>query len=298
MLLLCGLASAWAVASAHAAESPPVTIAVLPQPVTNGHTLMFEIDTSRAEFPVVGIQARFGGERIPVFRHPLEYPGIYVGWIGIPYRSSALVEQLSIEWTDRNGYHRIDTDFQISIGTFRSETLKVSARKVQPRPADLARIRSEKTDVRRVYAQGHPLPLWRGVFQKPLESRITSPFGNRRLFNGKLRSYHSGVDFRASVGTPVRAANAGIVRMARELFFSGNHVIIDHGGGIFTSYSHLDEFRVQPGRHVGRGDPIGLSGATGRVNGPHLHWSAKVHNVYVSPLDLMEAVNRLYSDRR
>lgn len=277
------------------ASAWPITIEILPHTVTNGHSLLFQVDATRARYPVVGIQGRFGDKRIPVFRHPGGPIGMYVGWIGIPYRSAAGAEHLTIEWTDRRGFHRIETGFQIEIGQYRSETLRVAPQKVQPDAQDLERIRNEKEAVRQVYAHGHPLPLWRNPFQKPLESPITSPYGSRRLFNGKLKSYHSGVDFRASTGTPVLAANAGIVRMTRDLFFSGNHAIIDHGGGIFTNYSHLAEFRVLPGQHVEQGEPIGLAGATGRVNGPHLHWGAKIHAVSVNPLDLVEALNGLYS---
>lgn len=281
---------------AATAAAPPVHIEILPPSVVNGHVLLFKIDTTRAPNPVVGIQGRIDDRRIPVFRHPHRPGEIYFGMIGISYRSTAGERRLAVEYTDRVGFHRIERSFAVEIGHFRSENLQVAPSKAQPRAEDLERIRKEKEAVGRVYARGHPIPLWDGPFQKPLDSAITSPYGSRRLFNGKLKSYHSGVDFRASVGTPIQAANAGIVRMTRDLFFSGNHLIIDHGGGIFTSYSHLESFLVQTGRHVAKGEPIGLAGATGRVNGPHLHWGAKVHAVSVNPLDLIEALNRLYLD--
>jgi murein DD-endopeptidase MepM/ murein hydrolase activator NlpD len=98
------------------------------------------------------------------------------------------------------------------------------------------------------------------------------------------------------VGTPVFAANAGIVKMARDLFFSGNIVIIDHGMGVFTNYAHLSRMDVKPGQFVNRGEQIGLAGATGRVNGPHLHWGAKVNGVTVNPNDLIQRMHPLYED--
>lgn len=294
LLVFCSLVVIPALPAAWASDPSPLSIETIPPSVINGHVLLVEIDASRANAPVVGIQGRFGVNRIPVFRHPGN-PGVYIGLIGIPYRSAAGPERLTIEWTDRGGYHRTEADFAVKIGRFRSETLRVSPQKVQPGTEAIERIRTEKEAIRRVYARGHPMPLWRGAFRKPLDSPVTSPYGSRRLFNGQLKSYHSGVDFRASIGTPIPAANDGIVRMTRDLFFSGNHVIVDHGAGIFTNYSHLEEFRVRPGQHVLKGETIGLAGATGRVNGPHLHWGAKVHGVSVNPLALIEALNRLYA---
>lgn len=275
--------------------STPITVEIVPSVVTNGHVVLFRIDTTRMACPVVGIQGRIDDKRIPVYRHPRGDAGIYFGIAGMPYQIEAGKKNLVLEWTDHRGYHRIESDFSTEIGDFRSETLRVAPRKANPNEKDLQRISGEQEAVRRVYALGHPVPLWDGPFQKPLNTPITSPYGSRRVFNGKMKSYHSGVDFRAAVGTPIRAANTGIVRMARDLFFSGNHVILDHGGGVFTNYSHLDKFLVQPGEHVNKGRPIGLAGATGRVNGPHLHWGAKVHAIKVNPLDLIEALNGLYS---
>ena len=131
------------------------------------------------------------------------------------------------------------------------------------------------------------------MFQRPVEGKVTSAFGTRRLFNGKFKSYHSGVDFRGNKDTPVHAANDGIVRLAKNLYFSGNHVIVDHGLGLFTNYSHLSQIRVKPGQRIEKGQILGFAGSTGRVNGPHLHWGAKVNGTSVDPLQLLTVLTSL-----
>lgn len=157
----------------------------------------------------------------------------------------------------------------------------------------MQRIKNEKKEIRRVYASSSNNRLWYGSFNKPLASDITSAFGTHRLFNGQLQSYHRGTDFRAKAGTPVYASNFGIVRLAKNLFYSGNIVIVDHGKGIFTNYAHLSKIQVVAGQHVARGDQIGLSGASGRVSGPHLHWGVKINGAYIDPLQFLAVISDL-----
>ena len=106
------------------------------------------------------------------------------------------------------------------------------------------------------------------------------------MFNGTLTSRHLGVDFRGAVGAPVTAANKGVVALVGDFFLAGNVVYIDHGGGVVTAYFHLSKTMVSQGDTVSRGQEIGLVGSTGRVTGPHLHWSARYGTVTVNPLDL------------
>ena len=106
------------------------------------------------------------------------------------------------------------------------------------------------------------------------------------MFNGTLTSRHLGVDFRGATGQPVRAANRGVVALVDDFFLAGNVIYIDHGGGLVTAYFHLSKALVVAGDTVERGQEIGLVGSTGRVTGPHLHWSARYGAVTVNPLDL------------
>lgn len=124
------------------------------------------------------------------------------------------------------------------------------------------------------------------VFVKPIEGPTpnTGVFGSRRTYNGEERSWHKGHDFAAKTGTPVKAPAAGVVRLARSTFMSGNLIMLDHGGAITTVYAHLSEMDVKVGDVVKEGDVIGKVGTTGRSSGPHLHWGAYWQNTAIDPI--------------
>lgn len=164
--------------------------------------------------------------------------------------------------------------------------LTVEGKFTSPDPETLKRIDLEKAAKTAAYSETSPHALWSGPFQQPLDSVITETFGVRRMFNGQLLSEHHGVDFRAAPGTPVLAANSGTVVLARELFYEGNCVILDHGQGLFTIYMHFAKFAVHEGDTVKRGEVLGESGATGRVTGPHLHVSVLWRGVALDLLSL------------
>jgi murein DD-endopeptidase MepM/ murein hydrolase activator NlpD len=130
-------------------------------------------------------------------------------------------------------------------------------------------------------------PKWTAPFRKPRNSEVSSRFGAGRTFNGQVASRHLGVDFRGAAGAPIRAANAGVVVLVDTFFLGGRVVYIDHGGGLTTGYLHLSKALVNVGEKVARGQVIGLVGATGRVTGPHLHWTARYGAITVNPLDLL-----------
>jgi len=125
----------------------------------------------------------------------------------------------------------------------------------------------------------------------PMQSKITSAFGTARVYNGSLKGYHSGTDFRAKMGTPIVASNDGKVVLVKKRFYSGGTVIIDHGEGIYTCYFHMSQFKVKAKQLVKRGELLGLSGKSGRVTGPHLHFSARIDGVQVDPLQLITLLN-------
>jgi murein DD-endopeptidase MepM/ murein hydrolase activator NlpD len=130
-------------------------------------------------------------------------------------------------------------------------------------------------------------PLWTYPFLRPREAVVTSRFGTGRVFNGKLTSRHLGVDYRGAVGQPIYAANRGVVALVANFFLAGNVVYVDHGGGLVTAYFHMSQPKVAAGDTVERGQLIGLVGATGRVTGPHLHWSARFGALTFDPADLL-----------
>ena len=131
-----------------------------------------------------------------------------------------------------------------------------------------------------------PQRFWSGPFQRPVNARVISPFGARRSINGGLlETTHSGVDYGAAAGTPVPACANGRVALADNLTIRGNAVYLDHGLGVYSGYAHLAQLHVRVGDPVERGHVLGLVGATGFANGPHLHWEVRVGGVTVAPAE-------------
>ena len=170
---------------------------------------------------------------------------------------------------------------------YRTGKLTVAPKFVEPGPEEQKEIAAGSEIKSRIFAVSAPEPLWQGSFRAPVKFPPTDSFGTRRMFNGKLASIHKGMDFRAPSGTVVRASNSGVVVLARHLYFEGNCVIIDHGLGLYTLSMHFSRIDVQEGQHVSAGDKLGLSGATGRVTGPHLHWAVRWENAYLDPAKLL-----------
>jgi murein DD-endopeptidase MepM/ murein hydrolase activator NlpD len=297
VLMACAMAVApsWCTAASAGEEANSLVEAVsLSSPdVANGQVTVLEIDLRDLDPSVSDLKARFGQNAIALFQHPVKPAGIYCGLIGIPL--SALPEKafVELEWTDFHGRRTAKVPLQIIDGKYRSETLHVDPGQVTLNKKNLQRVAREKKEIQRIYANFSHTRLWYGSFEKPLAGDMTSAFGTQRLFNGQQRSQHRGTDFRADVGTPVQASNSGIVRLARNLFYSGNIVIVDHGMGIFTNYAHLSKIEVIEGQYIARGLPIGLTGSTGRVSGPHLHWGVKVNGVYVDPFQFLSVISSL-----
>lgn len=170
---------------------------------------------------------------------------------------------------------------------YQTGTLTVPPKFVSPGPAALKRIKVESELKERVFAASAAQPLWTSSFRVPVAAEPTDSFGTRRMFNGKLASIHKGMDYRAKMGTPVRAGNAGVVVLARSLYYEGNCVIIDHGLGLFTLSMHFSRIDVKEGQRVAAGEHLGLSGATGRVTGPHLHWAVRWQGAWLDPAKLL-----------
>ncbi len=126
------------------------------------------------------------------------------------------------------------------------------------------------------------------TFQQPIPGPSISAFGGMRSYNnGALTGRHTGIDYRAVIGTAVTAAANGRVVFAQFLPIHGNHVIVDHGWGVLSGYSHLSEINVVPGELVRQGQAIGLSGSTGRVQGPHLHFEMAVNGSWVDGVQFL-----------
>jgi murein DD-endopeptidase MepM/ murein hydrolase activator NlpD len=172
-------------------------------------------------------------------------------------------------------------------GTYKTTTLHVAENFVQPDAATQKRIAADGVIKAAAYARQIDHPLWKGRFRSPVPFTATDSFGTRRTFNGELASIHRGTDFHAPSGTPVLAANDGEVIVAQPMFYEGNLVMINHGLEFDTQYMHLSKIEVKVGQRVVKGQRIGLSGATGRVTGPHLHLGVRWQGMYVDPVLLL-----------
>jgi murein DD-endopeptidase MepM/ murein hydrolase activator NlpD len=174
-------------------------------------------------------------------------------------------------------------------GGYPNEVLAVAPSFVKPDSAAAARIQSEIALSRKVSRRSlERARQWRGPFRLPRTSRITSPFGSARVFNGEVQSRHLGTDFAGAVGAPVRAAGRGVVALVADFYLAGRAVYIDHGAGLVTAYFHLSRVDVRSGQRVAGGERIGGVGRTGRVTGPHLHWVARYGSVSVDPMSLLQ----------
>jgi murein DD-endopeptidase MepM/ murein hydrolase activator NlpD len=166
--------------------------------------------------------------------------------------------------------------------------LKVPGRYTAPSPEDQRQIAQDKETKAEAFKTVSPGREWKGSFAPPVNAEISDVFGVERVFNGSVQSTHHGLDFRVPSGASVAAVNSGRVILARPLFFEGNCIVIDHGQGLLTLYLHLSEFSVKEGDDVKKGQPIGLSGGTGRATGPHLHLAVRWQGVYLNPQVLLK----------
>jgi murein DD-endopeptidase MepM/ murein hydrolase activator NlpD len=166
---------------------------------------------------------------------------------------------------------------------YATQHLKVRPGQVELSPENLARYERERAHLEKVRATFTDEPPSTLVMIAPTPGRRSSSFGLRRYFNGEARSPHGGMDIAAPTGTPVVAAAAGRVIDVDDYFFSGNTVILDHGGGWLSLYAHLSAFDAAFGEKLNAGAPVGKVGATGRVTGAHLHFSVYLNTVAVDP---------------
>ena len=151
-------------------------------------------------------------------------------------------------------------------------------------------IRADWKKIEDVVIQENPEKYYQGKFMRPIGGRVSMPFGLDEFINGYESGKHRGLDFAAAAGTPIKASNSGIVRLAEYLPAHGNAVVIDHGQGIFTYYAHMSKIIATMGEKVKKGEVIGLVGATGVATGPHLHFSMSLHNLRVDPKQWLDGV--------
>ncbi len=229
-------------------------------------------------------------QNISVLLHPTKRnKGIVI----VPIDYYALSGEQNLTWHAPG--QNISIDLNVTSWAYPTEVLSVDPSKVTPPPEALERIEQERTEAHTIYNTFTPIRYWNKPFIQPIDSNITSEYGSARTYNGVLKSYHGGVDFRARTPLPVQAANDGVVVLVKERYYAGGTIIIDHGEGLYSCYFHLSRFDVNVGDYITQGQIIGLTGDSGRITGPHLHFGIMVHNVQTDPLDLIAQINSLYT---
>lgn len=182
------------------------------------------------------------------------------------------------------GHERVfATDMRIVESTWGHETLRVEPRMVKPPLEVQDRIKSEREIIGTAINTLSDTRYWELPFSRPAKGKMLSRFGLHRIFNGDTKSRHTGLDFRAWLGTPLYAMAAGKVVLTGSFYYAGNAVFIDHGNGLISMSAHMSKILVKEGDMVTPGQKIGLSGATGRVTGAHLHLATFVQGQVVDP---------------
>jgi murein DD-endopeptidase MepM/ murein hydrolase activator NlpD len=240
----------------------------------------------RSDVPLTGAVMTGDGERIPL---EADASGrVFRGIVGVDFDAKTGAERFDTEAADScGGAHPAAVVLRVRAGNFPSQRLTLEPKFVEPPESEKERIESERARVEHVWASGDAGRRWRAAFALPVPGTKPGAFGARRVLNGATKSRHSGVDMAAPTGTDVLAAAPARVALAEELYFSGGTVILDHGGGLFTTYFHLSKIDARVGDVVAEKQKIGEVGATGRVTGPHLHWGARLHGKRVNPLALL-----------
>ena len=238
---------------------------------------------------VAAAEGRLGSEKI--YFYPGDN-GVFAALVGADLETKPGPATILVSGTTQSGASwATQIPFKIKSKAFKSESFSVAQEFDQLSPEVLERIRREQEQFARVFAVSAAQRLWARPFVGPLPKEITSPFGYRRVINGTPRAPHTGVDLKAAMETPVLAANHGRVVLLGDFFYSGKSLVVDHGSSLFTVYFHLSEFKAEQGSEVKKGDVIALSGMTGRVTGPHLHWGARMNGARIDPFQLIEKLD-------
>lgn len=254
-----------------------------PEVIVNGSPCLFRVKSRRA---LRSLSGEWQGRSV-IFNFDGR-DGAWYGFAGVGVDAVAGRSRITLEAIAASG-DRFSYIHPVRIETalYRTAALSVAGQYTEPEPEALARIEEEQKLKKEAFAYVTPYRLWSGNFEAPVDSRTTGEFGTRRTFNHKVQSIHQGLDFRAEIGTPVGAMNGGVVILAREMFYEGGFVVIDHGQGLATLYMHLSEINVREGDRVEKRQIIGLSGGTGRATAPHLHVGVRWQGIYLDPAVLL-----------
>lgn len=278
--LLTALLCAWPGSKAAATEETATRPGVWTTGFSNGFSLgidavpggvaMVDIGPERLPEPTV----TWNDKKVLVQKNA----GRWQALVGIPLTTKPGQYELSVFSTVER-----QTTFRVKNRRYPAQELFISdTSKVTPPAAALQRINTERQRMSAA-RQSWRTDFDAAMFRIPLQGRQSSQFGLRRIYNGKPGNRHTGLDLAAAEGTPIVAPAAGRVIEVGDFYFNGLSVFVDHGQGLITLYSHLSDTDVSIGDQLKAGETVGLVGSSGRVTGPHLHWSVGLNGVWVNP---------------
>lgn len=262
--------------------SSPMSVTTAPAHLVNGGPVFFRVTTA---VPLQSLKGHWLGHEV-VFDHGKGKTWFLLAAVSLETKPGTV--PLSLEGITESGSA---VEYQRNISVTRAKypvvQLTVSKQFTEPNSQQQATIKQDQEIKHKTFSQTSPEREWSGKFLPPVDAPVSDVFGTRRVFNGATKSVHQGLDYRVPPATPVNAINSGTVILAQPLYFEGNCVTIDHGQGLLSLYLHLSELKVKVGDKVERNQEIGLSGATGRATGPHLHIAVRWQGVYLDPAALL-----------
>ncbi len=223
--------------------------------------------------------ARFGSKKIMVIKKD----GKWLGLVGLSLKTIP-GDYIVSYTTGKSGKKNHEYAIKVLPKNYPEQRIKMKQKKyVSPNKEQLARISKEKKHMGKLFK------IWRDTdvsidLSWPVKGTVSSPFGLKRFFNDQPRNPHSGLDIAAPEGTEILMPSDGIVIDTGNYYFNGNTVFVDHGQGLISMFNHMNKITVKTGDKLKRGDKVGEVGKTGRVTGPHLHWSLNLNQTRVDPM--------------
>lgn len=300
-LLTCAVlaAAAWVLAAGPSQPDAPAAVGFVlmePElswrPETPGEGRLFVVRVTASEHaPLLGVHGSVAGEELHFERREER---VFESLAAVPVGAGeSVVASLRVVYT-AGGEERLERHVPVAPASYRHEELSVAPRFGSPLgPDDQVRLERDQAMAAGAARAAHRTPrIWGESVVMPRDSRVTSGFGDGRIFNGRISSRHMGLDLQGLHGDTVVAAARGVVELVEPFLLAGNIVYVNHGAGLLSAYFHLSEQLVAPGDTVEAGSPVGRVGATGRVTGPHLHWVVRYGGTSVDPRSLLDVVGR------
>lgn len=281
---LCVASASVLLGAAPALAQPPISIAISARALQPGEVVVITVTAPETK----GLRVSLFNRDVPMWRIDEQR---WRGLAGIDMEATPATYRVTAQ-VDPAATPPVQEVAELTIlpKTFRTRRLKVNPAFVNPPASARARIEADAKLLKQTWSISAPDRLWSAGFSAPVPQPANSAFGTLSIYNGETRTRHGGTDFLSPAGTPVHAPAAGRVLVAQDLYFTGQTVVVDHGLGLFSLFAHLSEIVVSDGAAVAAGDVIGRVGATGRVTGPHLHWTVRLNGARVDPLSLLASL--------